>query len=92
VVVKKQSQLPGRASLASQPSNNGEGPGDSDKEEEGGGGGPAEEEEEDDNNNNNDNNNAVKDQIAQEMQNWCENVKKRRLQLLEKVPMAKLDS
>jgi hypothetical protein len=35
---------------------------------------------------------AVKDQIAQEMQNWCENVKKRRLQLLKKVPVAKLDS
>jgi hypothetical protein len=97
VVVKKQSQLLGRASLASQSSDDGERPGDSDKEEEGGGGrggcggcgGPAEEKEED--NNNNDDNNAVEDQIAWEIQNWCKNVKKRRLQLLKKVLVAKLD-
>jgi hypothetical protein len=61
-MVKEQSQLPGRASLASQPSDNGDRPGDSDKEEEEGGGGLAKEGEEDNNDNNNDN--AVKDQIA----------------------------
>jgi hypothetical protein len=89
VVVKEQSQLPGRASLAGQPSGDGEGPGDSDEEEEGGGG-LAEEGEEDNNDDNDDD--AVEDQIAWEMQNWCEDVKKRRLQLLKKVPVAELDS
>ena len=34
----------------------------------------------------------VDDQIAQEMQNWCEEVKERRLRLLEKVPVVELDS
>ena len=34
----------------------------------------------------------VEDQIAQEMQNWCEEVKERRLKLLAKVPVAELDS
>jgi Orsellinic acid/F9775 biosynthesis cluster protein D len=34
----------------------------------------------------------VEDQIAQEMQNWSEEVKERRLKLLEKVPVAELDS
>jgi hypothetical protein len=36
--------------------------------------------------------NEVEDQIAQEMQNWCEEVKERRLKLLAKVPVAELDS
>jgi hypothetical protein len=92
-MIKKQSQLLGCASLASQPSNNSKRPEDTDKEEEGGGGGRggglAEKEEKDNNNNNN--NNAIKDQIAQKIQNWCEDVKKRRLQLLKKVLVAKLD-
>jgi hypothetical protein len=65
-VIKKQSQLLGRGSLASQPSDNDKGPKDSDKEEEGGGGrrggGLVKKEKKDDDNNNN--NNAVKDQIA----------------------------
>jgi len=34
----------------------------------------------------------VEDQIAQKMQNWCEEVTERRLRLLEKVPVAELDS
>jgi hypothetical protein len=63
-MMKKQSQLPGRASLASQLSDNSKRPGDSDKEKEGGGGGPAKKEEKDNNNDNNNNNNAVKDQIV----------------------------
>jgi hypothetical protein len=36
--------------------------------------------------------NEVEDQIAQEMQNWTEEVKERRLKLLKKVPVAELDS
>jgi hypothetical protein len=89
-VIKKQSQLLGRASLASQPSDDNKRPKNSDKEEKDGGG-LAEKEEKDKDNNNNDNNNAVKDQIAQEIQNWCKNIKKRQLQLLEKMLVAKLD-
>jgi hypothetical protein len=75
---------PDRASLAGR-SSDGEGAedndggssqdGDGDQEEEEGGGGD----------------DAVEDQIAQEMQNWCEEVKERRLKLLEKVPVAELD-
>ena len=50
----------------------------------GGGGGSGDSSSEDDN--------GVEDQIAQEMQNWTEEVKERRLKLLAKVPVAKLNS